>query len=256
MKGRSLRTCAVVAAVLMTFAGCGGKGASVSSNASNSKKTDTSANSITDTASVVSGVAVSEPDEETVSPTPGEGGQNSSSGDPDSRPELNRVEKVRFTHQVADEKESGLIEALDENGEIVWSHKTGEYECVELDRVAEVATFEYLSYWYMEDGKVIGLKWSDGSELFVNDDFRGASPTVCVDLFERVVYMCGYYGPALYGIDFDGKTVGRIAEVDGYYWPIEIKAGEDTVTVRFEGEPGGEVTVDKDTFAVINEGVG
>ena len=148
--------------------------------------------------------------------------------------DLDEIE-VEFDSDFTDDyKEYAVITATDDSGKILWERETDKYEATELDRVTELGTYEE-RYYYVEGGTVVALNLSDGSVIWENTEFDGASPEF--DYGEDgTLYLCGYYGPDFFAVDSDGNTLKRIQTFDeDYYWACDIICEDDEVIVTLEG---------------------
>lgn len=145
--------------------------------------------------------------------------------------------KVELNSFSENNKEYAVIRGMDNNDAEIWSHTTGYHERTELEQISEIGMYEN-QYYYCEGGKAVSLSLADGSVLWENNEFGGASAHSAIDN-NGTVYMCGYYGPSFFAVDKNGKTLGKIDSFgDEYYWPYEIEIIDDsTVAVTLEHGP-------------------
>ena len=74
-------------------------------------------------------------------------------------------------------------------------------------------------FYYSEGGKIVSLALNDGSVMWENNEFGGASICSTIDN-NGTIYVCGYYGPSFFAVDKDGATLAKIDSFgDEYYWP-------------------------------------
>ena len=127
-----------------------------------------------------------------------------------------------------------VITAYDMAGRTCWTYKTKEDGITELDRLQEIVMTDDL-YIFAAFGEIIALNNADGSVAWTNKDFQGASLSWAMNNKGDTLYITGYYGPALFVMDFNGKTLNRIIVTDDeYYWPYEVLYVSDhQVDVKF-----------------------
>ncbi len=92
-------------------------------------------------------------------------------------------------------------------------------------------------YYLNSNGTVVCLSLADGSELWSNEDFHGASISSLIDERNGNVYLCGYYGPDFFACDSEGKTLASLPAVSNdYYWPTDMRwAGPDRLVITYTG---------------------
>ena len=132
-------------------------------------------------------------------------------------------------------KQKAVITGYDVAGNRLWEYETKEDYITELDSLSEIITTDS-EYIFVAFGDVIALDLATGKELWVNSDFSGASPFWTMNYEGTLLYITGYYGPALFVMDFDGNTINRInCEDDEYFWPSEVTfVSDDQVDVYFD----------------------
>ena len=115
-------------------------------------------------------------------------------------------------------KESAVICGLNEQNEEVWNHTTGSYDRTELEQISEIGIYDD-RFYYSEGGKIVSLALNDGSVMWENNEFGGASICSTIDN-NGTIYVSGYYGPSFFAVDKDGATLAKIDSFgDEYYWP-------------------------------------
>lgn len=149
---------------------------------------------------------------------------------------------VTFKANIIEENEgfmqSAIIKGLDEKNNVIWTYKTKEYACTELDRVNEIG-IKNNKYYFVEDRVVTTLNLSDGSVLWKNEDFGGSSSAYTFDE-KGTLYLCGYYGPHLFIVDKNGKTMHKVDSFENdYMWPSKIKYESNKITITFDNSPSG-----------------
>ena len=149
-------------------------------------------------------------------------------------------------------KASAVIYGLNEKSEEVWSHTTGSYDRTELEQISEIGIYDD-RFYYCEGGKVVSLALSDGSVMWENNEFGGASICSTIDN-NGTIYMCGYYGPSFFSVDKDGTTLGKIDSFgDEYYWPYAIeKIDDSTIAVTLEHGPEGAMAENEGFVIYVN----
>ena len=167
---------------------------------------------------------------------------------------------VTFDHKSDGANEYGVITGTDDGGNVLWTVETPHFGVSQLQRVEGMEVRNGL-YYYQEDGDIVALKLTDGSEAWRNTDFKGSFGDWEFDA-SGTVYLCGYLGPDLCSIDRDGNTLLRIAELDpAYYWPYRLAfVGENTLQIDYEMledyDGGGSITVNAGTGAVLSTEAG
>ena len=161
---------------------------------------------------------------------------------------------VIFDHQFVDGTETSdgggeefaVITGNDDNGITLWSITTGHYGAAQLDQVSEIGIRNDM-YYYVEDGAVITLDLTDGTQIWRNADFNGGLSGFDFGN-DGTLYICGYLGPDFYAVDKDGRTLSHIESFDpDYYWAYGVKCDGDQVLVTMEGSP-----MDKETVFCVN----
>ena len=145
---------------------------------------------------------------------------------------------VEFERQIEEGMERAILRGYAEDGNVVWTYETGEYEAAQLYRTDEIGR-NGDRFYFVEDGAVVALNVSDGSVLWKNDEFGGSGSYTFGD--DGTVYVSGYFGPDFMAIDLDGTTLCYIDAFDPeYYWAYEITYLGDQVAVTMSGTPSGE----------------
>lgn len=120
-----------------------------------------------------------------------------------------------------------------QTGETVWTHETPKYYVAQLDTLQEIG-LSYAGYFFLEEGTVTCLDLTTGEVLWQNSDFDGAGAGIDMDM-DGTIYLCGYFGPDLYVISPEGKTIARYDSLtkdsdwfeEELFWPYEVKAKEN-----------------------------
>ncbi len=154
-------------------------------------------------------------------------------------------------------EESAVITGYDANGFQVWQHTTGSYTAAQLSQVGEIGIYGG-RYYYYEGGSVVTLSLVNGCVIWKNEEFSGASAQAAYDETEGILYICGYFGPCLMAIDFEGNTLHRLEDAPhGYMWygnPIlEGDAIVLTVTDPNLDMQETHIYIDKATFQVKDQ---
>lgn len=129
--------------------------------------------------------------------------------------------KVEHNNDKAAEK--AVITGLNMDGGPVWTYETKEDYIGQVDNLEEIGYFDG-KYIFLAFGDVIALDLQTGKELWVNHDFKGAGMSWTTDYEGEKLYMCGYFGPDLFVMDLNGKTLNRITgKDDDTYWAYKIE---------------------------------
>lgn len=129
--------------------------------------------------------------------------------------------KVEHNSDKAAEK--AVITGLNMDGGPVWTYETKEDYIGQVDNLEEIGYFDG-KYIFLAFGDVIALDLQTGKELWVNHDFKGAGMSWTTDYEGEKLYMCGYFGPDLFVMDLNGKTLNRITgKDDDTYWAYKIE---------------------------------
>ena len=141
--------------------------------------------------------------------------------------------QVDFDQSYADGTEQAVITAYAADGTPVWTRNTASYPAAQLSQCCDVGVYNG-KYYYVEGGDLYALALEDGSPIWVNTEFGGSSAHHFMDA-DGTLYLCGYYGPDLFVVDWDGKTLGRINKCrDDYNWPYEIEVNGDVIRIHYE----------------------
>ena len=136
------------------------------------------------------------------------------------------------------------ITGYDEDNNEIWRYTTKEDgigQCDELQKVFETPD----QFIFAEFGDIVSLDKATGEERWRNTEFKGSGITVTTDYEGDTIYMCGYFGPDLFVLGLDGKTINIVnVEDDECFWPYELTwENEHAVKIKFESNDK-EVTVD------------
>lgn len=141
------------------------------------------------------------------------------------------------------------ITAVDEHNDTIWTYTTKEYPKAQLDGVNDIGIHGEL--YYMNDGGAIrAFRLQDGSEAWVNTEFKGS---VTAKTFDEngILYLCGYFGPDLFIVDTAGNTIKRVESFDqNYFWPVNIKYYGEQVGITFENTPSEQ---EEEVFVNLND---
>lgn len=158
-----------------------------------------------------------------------------------------KVSTVEFEHILNEGEEYAIITGLDDSNQEVWTVTTEKYPQIKLTSIEEIGAYDD-RYYYNEGGTVKALDMSDGTLLWQNSDFGGASIHSIID-DTGMLYLCGYYGPDFFAVNLEGSTLCRIESFDeNYYWPCNIEKKENSIEVTLEG--GTEGNLNDSVFSV------
>lgn len=113
-----------------------------------------------------------------------------------------------------DNDEYGVITAYDADGNEIWAKATDTHPAAQLYSVGGIGLWENI-YYYSEEGAVVALNASDGSELWRNTDFGGYRAGDGKDCFidsDGYAYVAGGFGPDLFVVAPDGTTIYRLED--------------------------------------------
>ena len=168
---------------------------------------------------------------------PGETDGQFPGGLDDDGPGPDEAVSVLFERVSDNEKatEKAVISGLNMAGGRVWTYETKEDYIGQVDSLQEIGYFGD-KYIFVAFGDVICLDYMSGKELWVNQDFKGHGISWTTNDKEDTLYMCGYFGPDVFVMDLDGKTLNRItSKDDDTYWAYEIKyINDNRVDVTYE----------------------
>ena len=145
---------------------------------------------------------------------------------------------VDFRRIEDDSNERGEITGISNEGSSVWKYITADYSRTELDRINDIGVFEG-RYYFVEGGIVKALDLKDGSTIWSNEEFGGcAYGSAFKD--DGTLFICGYYGPDLFVVDKDGKTLKKIDSFHkDYMWPHKLEILGDQLAITYSGTPSG-----------------
>lgn len=150
--------------------------------------------------------------------------------------DTDKVEKFEFKHEYDQGKEYGILQALDENGEIVWEYSTDKYGATEHDRVIDMGE-NGGHYYLVVDGTVVCLNKSTGKKEWEQGSV-GAANTFCFGK-NGELYVTGILGPEATKIDKNGKIIWTVKDYEGYQWPYGISLIDDnTLEIKMTAETG------------------
>lgn len=166
--------------------------------------------------------------------------------------------RVRMTRDDG-EGENVRFEGLDENGLVVWQRRETTEHRTELTLIEEIGSWND-RYYYTRQGAVCCLRLSDGSLLWENKEFGGASISSLIDQRSGSVYLCGWYGPDFFACSKDGDTLNSFASASGgeFFWPSDMAwYGPDKLVIYWMGGAGLEMAlpyyVDLTDFSISYE---
>lgn len=149
--------------------------------------------------------------------------------DPDPSWEQKTAVSVQFEHKYEDFGEYGIITGYDEDGNVLWTVMTGNYEATQLIRVGEIGMANGM-YYYYEDQRVVTLNLSDGSRIWENTDAATGSASSVFDT-DGTLYIVGGEEVTLTAIDADGNTLHKLERADGYMWPYGLEITGDEIRI-------------------------
>ena len=142
--------------------------------------------------------------------------------------------KTTFT----DGKESAVLTAKDTAGNVKWTYYSDSYPAAELSAFSLILN-DHGGIFVVENGTIKAFDYYTGSIKWENPDFKGSPAKDCYAFSSSdKLYIAGYYGPDLFVVDADGKTVCRADSlVSGSYWADEIYfSGGDNMTIHYASD--------------------
>lgn len=145
--------------------------------------------------------------------------------------------RVVYSYVIEDGKEYYDLQGIGPQGDILWQQQTTPMNCAQVQRVTAIGNDNGVFY-YSEDGIVIALNAADGSILWQNMDFGGSFSNASASLIDPqgFLYLCGFSGPDLMVIDFQGNTIEKIPSLhEGYYGAYAIEIDGDQLLIHLSG---------------------
>ena len=227
-----------LALTAVMLSGCGGKDAATASEAEtqetvqeNAGEDETAASGGHQT-SPEAAAAVSDPDNADTK-------ESASSGTQEGRPEYHSRYRCEMTIKNSADglRQSGVLRAYDEDGNVAWTYTTKEYEAAETDAVQGL-TDTPAGYIFVADGTVYCVgegEDKEGQIIWQNDAYGGAGTSFDLD-DDYNLYLSGYYSPDLFIVNQKGETVARYESFAmDYFWPYEVRyQGNDQVLIRYD----------------------
>lgn len=143
---------------------------------------------------------------------------------------------VEFKRKMEEAHEYATVTAS-HDGEVLWTYQTAKFPAGQLDAVSYIQQWDDATF-LVEGGTVVALDIRTGKVLWKNDEFGGASIKY---LFHNgKLLLSGYFGPDLFIVTLNGKTVGRVDSFgDDYYWPCRLSMEGEKLRIDYEcnGEP-------------------
>lgn len=107
--------------------------------------------------------------------------------------------------------EHATLTAKNDAGRTVWTYNSGYYPAAELSNFHLITNDDDGSIYLVENGSIKCLNFYTGRVEWTNYDF-GGSPTDYSYTFSSSgkLYIAGYYGPDLFVVDTNGRTICRV----------------------------------------------
>ena len=109
----------------------------------------------------------------------------------------------------------------DKNNNTIWKYETKMGARTELTTIEELKVTNERVY-INEDGTITALNKETGKVIWQNNEYKGADSSFCFD-DKGTLYICGHYGPDLFIVDKNGKTIKTLSFGDKYMWPGSLK---------------------------------
>ena len=166
----------------------------------------------------------------------------------DEKKDENNKKVVNVVTEQGKRTEEGctlIFYGKDKNDKTIWQYETKMGACTELTTVENLKVTNNRVY-LNEAGTITVLNKETGKVIWQNSEYKGASSSFCFD-DKETLYICGHYGPDLFIVDKNGKTIKILDFGDKYIWPSGIKLVnnkniEVNVTIE-EGAPESIATL-------------
>ena len=133
--------------------------------------------------------------------------------------------------------ETATLTARDQRGQTKWVYFGGSYPATELSHFKMILNDGYV--YLVENGAIKLLDFYTGAVKWTNYDF-GGSPAENAYEFSSSgkLYIGGYYGPDLFVVDRNGKTICRVNSLlPGSYWLADMWwYGGDDMRVIYDSD--------------------
>ena len=131
----------------------------------------------------------------------GSGSAPESSPEPASAPEAAAPQAATVTFErIYDQgTERAVLTGFTAAGEQLWQVSTATYDAAQLAQTSDIGVYAGV-YYYAEGGTIRTLSLTDGSLIWENADFGGAS-VKHVMREDGMLFACGYLGPDLFVVD-------------------------------------------------------
>lgn len=133
--------------------------------------------------------------------------------------------------------ESAVLTAKDMSGRTVWTYYSPSYPATELENFTLITNNGYI--YLVENGSIKLFDFYTGAVKWTNSDFKGSPAPDCYEFSSSgKLYIGGYYGPDLFVVDTDGKTVCRVDSLcPGSWWIDDMWFyGGDDMRVHYESD--------------------
>ena len=148
---------------------------------------------------------------------------------------------VRVCFEILSDKKgvSAKITGLSKEDKTLWTYKSDSFEPTELSQVDAVGRWED-RFYFAAGGSLYALDIADGTILWEDDTFHGASVSSVIDE-DGTIFASGFYGPDMHVVDKDGKVLGSIGSFDeDAWWPYNVRIdGKDVLVTMDGGEKEG-----------------
>ena len=138
--------------------------------------------------------------------------------------EENSKKVVKVTSKDGKNTEKGytlIFYGKDENNKTVWKYETKMGVHTELTTIEKLKVTDDRVY-INENGTITVLNKETGKVIWQNNEYNGASSSFCFDENETL-YIAGYYGPDLFIVNKNGKTIKTLEFGNKYMWPGNLK---------------------------------
>ena len=130
-----------------------------------------------------------------------------------------------------------IVEGKSSDGQVVWNYTTADIPVAQADCASEIGQ-RGGAYYFVAGGTVIALDVQSGEVLWKNSDFNGAGAKSAFT--EDAIYMCGFFHPDLFIIDYNGNTIFQKEIITpDYFWSSKIEVDGDVIAITKEGSIDG-----------------
>jgi len=146
-------------------------------------------------------------------------------------PEKEPVYTVTYEDKYDDNSNHWAVITGYADGKEIWVHSTEPAMEAQSPKLHDIGFWQD-RYYYCNDHAVIALDAKTGAELWRNGDFNSTIAAFPLIGPDGTVYLTGAWGPDLYAVSAEGKTLCRIERLSEVYKdPIFVSVDDTTLIV-------------------------